>query len=73
FSMLSPVSGKVMEVNPEMDASPYLINHDPYGAGWIYRIELTDPEGDKSSLHQAPDYFEYMKDKVAQEAKKLYG
>ena len=73
FGILSPVSGKVIEVNPDMDASPYLINHDPYGAGWIYRIELTDPEGDKSSLLQAPDYFEYMKDKVAQEAKKLYG
>lgn len=73
FGIISPVSGKIAEVNPEMDASPYLINHDPYGAGWIYRIELTDPEGDKSSLLQSPDYFEYMKEKIAQEAKKLYG
>ncbi len=73
FSIISPVSGKVAGVNPEIDASPFLINQDPYGAGWIYRIELTDPEGDKSSLLQAQDYFEYMKDKVAQEAKKLYG
>jgi glycine cleavage system H protein len=72
FGIISPVSGKIAEVNPEMDASPYLINHDPYGAGWIYRIELTDAEGDKSSLLQAQDYFEYMKGKVAQEAKKLY-
>ncbi len=73
FGILSPVSGKVVEVNPEMDASPYLINQDPYGAGWIYRIELTDPKGDKTSLLQAPDYFEYMKEKIAREAKKLYG
>ena len=56
-----------------MDASPYLINQDPYGAGWIYRIELSDPEGDKAQLMEAKEYFEVMKDKVAQEAKKLYG
>jgi len=73
FSILSPVSGKVVEVNPEMDASPYLINHDPYGAGWIYHIELTNPAGDKSALLEARDYFELMKQKVAEEAKKLYG
>jgi glycine cleavage system H protein len=73
FSIISPVSGKVVEVNPEMDASPYLINHDPYGGGWIYRIELSDPEADKSQLLQASDYFEIMKGKIAQEAKKLYG
>ncbi|MHB8066288.1 MAG: glycine cleavage system protein H [Desulfobaccales bacterium] len=73
FSIISPVSGKVAEVNPEMDASPYLINHDPYGAGWIYRIELSDPEGDKAQLMGAEEYFEAMKNKIAREAKKLYG
>ncbi len=73
FGILSPVSGKVVEVNPEMDASPYLINQDPYGTGWIYRLELSDPEGDKARLMEAKEYFEVMKDKVAQEAKKLYG
>ena len=73
FGIISPVSGKIAEVNPEMDASPYLINHDPYGAGWIYRIELSDPEADKAQLMEAKEYFELMKDKVAQEAKKLYG
>jgi glycine cleavage system H lipoate-binding protein len=73
FGIISPVSGKVAEINPEMDASPYLINHDPYGAGWIYRIELSDPEGDKAQLMEAKEYFEMMKNKIAQEAKKLYG
>jgi glycine cleavage system H protein len=73
FGIISPVSGKVAEVNPDMDASPYLINHDPYGGGWIYRIELSNPEADKGQLLQASAYFESMKDKIAQEAKKLYG
>ncbi len=73
FGIISPVSGKIAEVNPEMEASPHLINQDPYGAGWIYRLELSDPEGDKARLMEAKEYFEVMKDKVAQEAKKLYG
>ena len=61
------------EVNPEIDASPFLINQDPYGAGWIYRIALSDPEGDRAQLMDAKEYFEAMKDKIAREAKKLYG
>ena len=73
FAIISPVSGKIAEVNPEMDANPYLINHAPYGAGWIYRIALSDPKGDKAQLMDAKEYFEAMKDKIAREAKKLYG
>jgi len=73
FEILSPVTGKVVEVNPDMYENPYLINQDPYGTGWIYRIELTDPEGDKIALLNAQDYFEVMKEKIHQEAKKLYG
>ena len=73
FEILSPVSGQVTQVNPQMQDSPYLINQDPYGAGWIYRIELTDPHADMGGLLQAQEYFEIMKEKVAQEARKLYG
>jgi glycine cleavage system H protein len=71
--IFSPVTGKVVEVNPQLAASPFLINDDPYGAGWIYRIELTDPEGDRAGLLDAAAYFALMKEKIAQEAKKLYG
>ena len=73
FEILSPVSGKVTEVNPKMQDSPYLINQDPYGAGWIYRINLTNSQGDMAGLLKAEEYFEIMKEKVAQEGKKLYG
>ena len=71
--ILSPVTGKVVEVNPELEASPFLINEDPYGKGWIYRIELADPQGDRAGLLDAASYFELLKQKVAVEAKKLYG
>jgi glycine cleavage system H protein len=73
FGIISPVSGQIAEVNPEMEASPYLINQDPYEAGWIYRIQLSNPPGDQRALLAAGDYFELMQEKVAQEAKKLYG
>lgn len=70
FGILSPVSGKVVEVNPELEASSYLINEDPYGAGWIYKIELADFEGDKKELLQAEAYMELMKEKIAEEMTK---
>ena len=37
-----PVSGSVVEVNEELDATPEAINEDPYGRGWIFTIELAD-------------------------------
>ncbi len=70
FAIVSPVTGKVIEVNPEMDASPYLINQDPYGEGWIYKIELTALEKDRSELLDEKGYFQFMKEKIQEEMKK---
>lgn len=39
----SPVSGKVVEVNSALEDAPETINQDPYGKGWMVRIELSDP------------------------------
>jgi glycine cleavage system H protein len=41
----APVSGKVVAINSELDSKPELINSDPYGAGWIVEIELSNGEG----------------------------
>ncbi|WP_442914814.1 glycine cleavage system protein GcvH [Marinitoga sp. 1197] len=38
----SPISGKVIEVNTELDASPEIINEDAEGKGWIVKIELSN-------------------------------
>ena len=40
----APVSGKVVEVNSQLEASPEDINHDAYGAGWIFKIEMPDAD-----------------------------
>lgn len=39
----SPVSGEVLDINEELDGSPEQINNDPYGAGWLFRLRLSDP------------------------------
>lgn len=41
--MLAPVSGKIIEVNSALNDSPGSINSDPYGTGWIVKIELSNP------------------------------
>jgi glycine cleavage system H protein len=40
----APVSGEVIEVNPEALENPDLINIEPYGAGWLLRVRLDDPK-----------------------------
>ena len=40
--LLMPVGGKVLEVNPDLDDQPDLVNSDPYGEGWIIRMEIWD-------------------------------
>lgn len=39
-----PVNGKVIELNPELAAQPELVNTDPYGKGWMVKIEVADPK-----------------------------
>lgn len=38
-----PVSGEVLEFNQELEASPDLVNKDPYGKGWMIKIRMSDP------------------------------
>lgn len=41
--VVAPLSGEVLEVNERAVAEPETINEDPYGAGWLVRIRLSDP------------------------------
>jgi glycine cleavage system H protein len=42
--MFAPVSGKVIEINPELNDAPEIINSDPYGKGWFLKIEISNPD-----------------------------
>jgi len=49
------VSGEVLEVNPELENSPALINTDPYGKGWMIKIKIANPV-EISGLMAAEEY-----------------
>jgi len=53
--LYAPVSGKVTEVNEKLSSDPTLVNHSPYGEGWILRIEMSSPE-EVGKLMGAEDY-----------------
>jgi glycine cleavage system H protein len=42
--IFSPLSGKVVEVNSQLQSQSNLINSDPYGEGWIIKIKITNPK-----------------------------
>jgi len=58
--MYAPVGGKVVEVNEELLDSPELINDDPYGEGWIAKIEPSSLEADLAKLMDAEKYKEFL-------------
>lgn len=51
----SPVSGKVIEVNEEARNAPELLNKDPYGEGWLLKLEISSP-GEVANLMSAEEF-----------------
>ncbi|BAD40906.1 glycine cleavage system protein GcvH [Symbiobacterium thermophilum] len=56
-----PASGKVVEVNTKLESSPELINQDPYGEGWILKLELSNP-AELDNLLDAAAYDAFTKE-----------
>ena len=53
--LYAPVSGKIFELNLDLDDNAELINSDPFGKGWLFKMELSNPD-EKSDLLSAEDY-----------------
>lgn len=53
--LFSPLGGKVVEINAEAKSNPELVNKDPYGKGWLIKVELSDP-GQAGGLMDAGTY-----------------
>lgn len=51
----APVSGKIIEVNKQLENQPELVNQDPYGEGWIFVIEIAGEE-ELHTLMKVSDY-----------------
>jgi glycine cleavage system H protein len=58
-NVYSPVSGKVSEVNTALEESPELVNSDPYGEGWIFKLEVKN-KGELDDLMNAEKYSEHV-------------
>jgi glycine cleavage system H protein len=55
FDIYAPVSGKVTDVNKELESNPGLINLSPYTDGWIFELELSNP-AELNALMTAAQY-----------------
>jgi glycine cleavage system H protein len=65
-SLFSPVGGTVVEINPDLDLSPEIINQEPYGKGWL--VELKPAAWPVAGLLDAPAYLEVMTQQAEAEA-----
>ena len=59
--VISPVSGRVLEVNEDLGDSPEIINEDPYGNGWIVVIAMSDPS-EVNDLMTRDEYEKFLKE-----------
>lgn len=53
--MFMPVGGEILEMNPDLENSPDVVNKDPYGKGWMIKIRITNP-AELSELLSAEKY-----------------
>jgi len=58
----SPVSGKVLACNDALASQPELLNQDPYGAGWLFRVQTSSSGAD--GLMSAADYEKFLADEA---------
>ncbi len=55
-----PVGGEIVEVNSELERKPEMVNADPYGAGWMLEVKITQAK-DLDNLLSASEYSAYLK------------
>ena len=68
--LYSPVSGEIAEVNEELEEEPKLVNEDPYGEGWIIKVEPSDM-GELDNLIKGGDsnFSDWMKKEIGEHVK----
>jgi glycine cleavage system H protein len=54
----TPLGGEVVEINPAIDADPSLVNREPFGEGWFYKLKLGD-DAEKNAL-LSPDAYDKL-------------
>ncbi|MDQ7056649.1 MAG: glycine cleavage system protein GcvH [Persephonella sp.] len=59
IDIFSPLTGKVLSVNEDLKEDPSLVNTDPYGEGWLYEVQMSDPS-ELEDLMTSDDYRAYI-------------
>jgi len=69
--LISPISGKINQVNDEVIKRPKLVNEDPYGRGWMVIIAPTNLEEDLTRLIKGDQAVEWLKKDIREVAKEV--
>ena len=59
--VLSPISGEILEINPNLEEEPEIVNSDAYGEGWMFKIRMTKPD-ELEDLLTAEEYQEQIEE-----------
>jgi glycine cleavage system H lipoate-binding protein/protein-tyrosine-phosphatase len=70
LALASPVGGTIVAVNEALEASPELVNQDPYEQGWLCELDAADWDAGRRALLVAPDYFAVMRSQAEEELQK---
>ncbi len=62
--LISPVSGRVLAANPQLEEHPAMINEDPYSEGWLVEVRLKD-ESELESLMDMDEYYRFTLEEEA--------
>ena len=62
--LVAPVSGEIVEINSDLDADATLINSDPYGEGWIIKLEPSNLEDDLDTLMQGDAVEPWLEEEI---------
>jgi glycine cleavage system H protein len=54
------VAGEIVEVNGELEDAPEIVNEDPYGKGWMFKIKPSNLDADLAELMDAKGYEEFI-------------
>lgn len=57
--LFMPITGKIQEVNPDLESEPELVNSDPYGRGWMIKVEIENTD-EVENLLSAEGYREVI-------------
>lgn len=57
--LFTPIGGEIIEVNPELEVDPAVVNREPLGGGWLFKVRVTDV-GERENLLSGDAYDQFV-------------